>query len=156
GGGQEAQEEGQYIPPHAPFPFSFQEISFFVGVCLSAGKTSSEPDVCLVRTVGTCDVLWPWTTSLTYFCFASSSFLPVDLSSSLVCFFFAGGCEGQGDVAPDIRSVLVHARLPEGILEDMGFGALLCVLPFWTDSALLQALKDLWDRRWNAFVLPWG
>src|SRR5262249_26904163 len=36
------------------------------------------------------------------------------------------------------------------------FGSLLSVVPFWVDTALLEALKELWDGRWNAFALPWG
>src|SRR5262249_32691450 len=82
--------------------------------------------------------------------------LPTDLTSFLICLFLQGVVRGRV-MWPLIFAVyLSMLDFQKGILADMGFGVLLCVLPFWTDSALLQALKDLWDRRWNAFVLPWG
>src|SRR5262249_2005018 len=108
------------------------------------------------KTAGTYDVLQTLTASSVLFCFPPSSFQPADLNSSLICLFFQGVVRGRV-MWPLIFTV--YLSMPDfrkGILAGMGFGVLLCVLPFWTDSALLQALKDLWDRRWNAFVLPWG
>src|SRR5262244_2062927 len=53
----------------------------------------------------------------------------------------------------------VYLSLPlfqQARLGEMGFGLLLSVTPFWQDTVLLEGLKELWDGRWNAFVLPWG
>uniref|UniRef100_A0A1D1YFN5 Serine/threonine-protein phosphatase 7 long form n=1 Tax=Anthurium amnicola TaxID=1678845 RepID=A0A1D1YFN5_9ARAE len=38
----------------------------------------------------------------------------------------------------------------------MGLAGLLSVIPFWIDLALLQGLRDRWDRDSNTFLLPWG
>src|SRR5262249_34444645 len=48
---------------------------------------------------------------------------------------------------PDFQLAHLHA---------MGLSAFLSILPFWVDAALLQALKERWDRSCNAFLLPWG
>src|SRR5262249_825579 len=53
----------------------------------------------------------------------------------------------------------IYVSLPgfqKTILEEMGFAVFLSVLPFWIDVALLQALRERWDRSCNAFLLPWG
>src|SRR5262244_38314 len=48
---------------------------------------------------------------------------------------------------PDFQLAHLHA---------MGLSAFLSILPFWVDAALLQALRERWDRSCNAFLLPWG